>query len=652
MALTVLGVAAGPSPMHAVAQPAQIEEGVTPPASGKARVSTETSAAAAADTDARATMVSVEKPLPHNINPRGPLAEIVKLANSGVNELVMLAFVTSSVHTFDLGAEEIIYLNDIGVPAAVVTAMIQRDQELKGGFASPPMPPPRSPEPAPPAGEPIMPPPSDGRASYAVEAPLTPPESPGGDSEEMFQDSLAPYGNWVDVAGYGQCWQPTVVVANPGIGSRALNCGRWVYSDCGWYWLSDYSWGWAPFHYGTWFRHASLGWCWVPGHTWGPSWVSWRYDNDYCGWAPLPPGAHFVSGVGLSFHGHHVGERDDLGLRPDHYHFVAWNHFHDRQLQSHRLPTQVADRVYDHATIATRISGDGHTTINNALPVSRVVAATGRPLHTVELREADEPAAGGGRAERFDTGNRSLAVYRARPDLAAHRAGAVDALQSGHLGSAQATAWGARSVGSPGWATESGLRPGTRQNSSLILRGAQNSAMKETAPPNSLVVVGSPAARQGSASSQPSAASAQSAPSDVNPASPPSWTRSSSNPYDRTALAEGRTATPQGSRGDWRGTVTSSPSPSWFEWERESSCGSHVPVPWSSGFSEVTRPTAVPNYVPQRTYSAPASSAPAYSPPTRAESYTPPPASSRPAPSAAPAAPASSSSSSSGRGAR
>ena len=645
--------------MHVVAQPTGSKEGVTPPPSAAARVSPETSVAAA-DTDAPATVVSVEKPLPHNINPRGPLAEIIKLVNSGVNESVLLAFVTNSVHTFDLGAEEIIYLNDIGVPAAVVTAMIQRDQELKGGFASPPGPPLPAPEPAPPAGEPMMPPPSNGSASYAVEAPLTPPDGAGGDSEEMFQDSLAPYGNWVDVAGYGQCWQPTVVVANPGW-QPYFNCGRWVYSDCGWYWLSDYSWGWAPFHYGTWFRHASLGWCWVPGHTWGPSWVSWRYDNDYCGWAPLPPGAHFVSGVGLSFHGHHVGERDDLGLRPDHYHFVAWNHFHDRQLQSHRLPPQLADRVYDHATIATRISGDGHTTINNALPVSRVVAATGRPLHTVALREADEPAAGGGRTERFDSGNRSLAIYRARPDLAARRAGAADALQSGHPGSAQATAWGARSPGSPGWATESTSQAGTRQSSSLILRGAQSSAMRETAPPNSLVIVGSTDPRQRSASPQPSAASAQSAESDRNSGFPSSWARSASNPYDhdRAVVTEGRTATPQGSRGDWRGTVTSSPQPSWFNGNSSRPVASvgggttgesrnYSAVPWSSG-TEVSRPTAPPSYVPQRTYSAPASSAAAYSPPARAQSYTPPAAvSSRPAPSAAPAAPAASSSS--GRG--
>jgi hypothetical protein len=345
---------------------------------------------------------------------------------------------------------------------------------------------------------------------------------------------------------------------------------------------------------------------------------------------------------------------------PDHYHFVAWNHFHDRQLQAHRLPPQVADRVYDHSTIATRVSGDGHTTINNALPVSRVVAATGRPVHTVALREATQPVVAGGRAERFDTDNRSLAVYRARPDLAAHRASVTDGLQTGRPVPAQAPAWTARSTGSPGSAPESNSRPGVRQNASLILRGAQSSAMRETAPPSSLVVVGSSAARQESAPSQPPAPSAQSAQSAMNSATPSSRARPSSNPYDRTMIPEAGTATSQGSRGDWRGTVTSSPSPSWFNGNGSRPIGvaasvgggtggqsrNYSAVPWSSG-TEVTRPTATPNYVPQRTYAAPASSAPAYSPPARAESHTPPAVNSRPAPAAAPAAPATAAASSS-----
>jgi hypothetical protein len=107
----------------------------TPPASQEpeAALVAEESAqepASAADTDAPAKLDSEEKPLPANIKPNGPVAEMIKLANSGLDESVMLAFATNSTHTFNLTAEEIIYLNDIGVPASVVTAMIQRDQQL------------------------------------------------------------------------------------------------------------------------------------------------------------------------------------------------------------------------------------------------------------------------------------------------------------------------------------------------------------------------------------------------------------------------------------------------------------------------------------------------------------------------------------------
>jgi hypothetical protein len=75
--------------------------------------------------------ISTERPLPPNIKPAGPLSEVIKLADSGVDESVIMAFVTNSTGLFDLGVEDIIYLNDIGVSGSVVTAMMQRDQALK-----------------------------------------------------------------------------------------------------------------------------------------------------------------------------------------------------------------------------------------------------------------------------------------------------------------------------------------------------------------------------------------------------------------------------------------------------------------------------------------------------------------------------------------
>src|ERR1035437_10205527 len=210
--------------------------------------------------EADAKPISTEKPLPAGIKPTGALAELIKLAESGVEESVMMAFITNSTRPFNLGVEEIIYLNDIGVPGAVVTAMIQRDQALKG-LAGGPQPLPAAPAsiaaPSPANSQPVDPgvyapqpvaPPAPPQMAVAPQPPvdnatveyLPPPAEDTGYS--TYYDSLAPYGTWVDVAGYGPCWQPTVVIANP-TWRPYCDSGRWVYTDCGWYWLSGYSGG-------------------------------------------------------------------------------------------------------------------------------------------------------------------------------------------------------------------------------------------------------------------------------------------------------------------------------------------------------------------------------------------------------------------------
>ena len=145
----------------------------------------------------------------------------------------------------------------------------------------------------------------------------------------QFYTSLAPYGTWLDVPGYGWCWQPTIVVVNPAW-QPYCNDGWWLWSDCGWYWNSYYSWGWAPFHYGRWCQYPRYGWLWCPDRVWGPSWVSWRNYPGYCGWAPLPPGACFSAGTGWSFNGLAVGVNFGFGLGPGCFTFCDFRHFGDR----------------------------------------------------------------------------------------------------------------------------------------------------------------------------------------------------------------------------------------------------------------------------------------------------------------------------------
>lgn len=112
-------------------------------------------------------------------------------------------------------------------------------------------------------------------------------------SIQFFHDSLSPYGAWIHVEDYGDCWQP--YVDDPDWHPYAL--GHWAYTDQGWLWISDEPFGWATYHYGSWINIEGRGWCWVPGHEWAPAWVTWRYGDGYCGWAPMPP-SRFVGEVG------------------------------------------------------------------------------------------------------------------------------------------------------------------------------------------------------------------------------------------------------------------------------------------------------------------------------------------------------------------
>jgi len=117
-------------------------------------------------------------------------------------------------------------------------------------------------------------------------------------SIQTFYSELSPYGQWVDDPQYGYVWIPGVQR-----GFRPYYTGgHWVMTSYGLMWVSDYSWGWAPFHYGRWLYTSYYGWVWIPDTTWGPSWVTWRWGGDYCGWAPLGPGisVNFAFGSGYS----------------------------------------------------------------------------------------------------------------------------------------------------------------------------------------------------------------------------------------------------------------------------------------------------------------------------------------------------------------
>ncbi|HTL16194.1 MAG TPA: hypothetical protein VL793_03105, partial [Patescibacteria group bacterium] len=53
--------------------------------------------------------------------------EVVKMAEAGTSDEVLLAYVQNSATPFDLSADAILYLRDIGLSSQVTAAMLDRD---------------------------------------------------------------------------------------------------------------------------------------------------------------------------------------------------------------------------------------------------------------------------------------------------------------------------------------------------------------------------------------------------------------------------------------------------------------------------------------------------------------------------------------------
>lgn len=347
-------------------------------------------------------------------------AELVRLAQAGTSQEVLLAYVQDDTEAFNLNADQILYLRDIGVSPDVITAMLNRDSALRNQppaytydqQAYPPtMPPPGpqpTPEPAPapapepaPAAPPVAAPPVQPPAPVYV---ASPPPDVG-----YFYNDLSPYGTWVNLDGVGWCWQPTVTVINPAW-QPYCDGGHWVFTDAGWFWQSDYSWGWAPFHYGRWYRHPRNGWVWEPDRVWGPAWVVWRSEGDACGWAPLPPRAVYEIGLGWMYNGVHVGLNFDFGLGAGCYTFVHLGDFARHDLGHRRMAPLEVTRIYNHTTIINNYQVRNRTFVNEGIRVDRVASATHTTIRAVPIR--DVPAGSVRRLGNPGAGHTQVAVYR------------------------------------------------------------------------------------------------------------------------------------------------------------------------------------------------------------------------------------------------
>jgi hypothetical protein len=205
-----------------------------------------------------------------------------------------------------------------------------------------------------------------------------------------FHDKLSAYGTWSSHPRYGNVWRPSGVEADFHPYSR----GHWVNTEeYGFTWVSDYKWGDVPFHYGRWVNDPDEGWLWVPGYVWAPAWVSWRSDNDYTGWAPLPPDDRFLAGDETEFDIDPVayyGPRFDAG---NIYVFVGTRHVADPNFRTYIVQRPTIVNIFRSTRNITRISVVNDHVVNRSVDVRIVERAGGRRIPTVSIRTVLKPGA-------------------------------------------------------------------------------------------------------------------------------------------------------------------------------------------------------------------------------------------------------------------
>lgn len=383
--------------------------------------------------------------IPPNISALGlkpDLEEIIKMAQSGIGEEVLKQYVIQSKYSYkDLTPQDIITLNDLGVPSSVVAEMLKKagkselekqveEQRMTISSTNEVITTTAEKTPADTGQTTQQPvqqqvPTATQVYTQTVYVPVQSEQQPQVVVQQNIPETVAPYysvlspyGSWLYVNNLGYCWQPTVAVID--VGWRPYcNGGNWMWTDYGWYWHSYYSWGWAPFHYGRWHYLNHHGWIWHPDRVWGPGWVSWRVSPSYCGWAPLPPSAYYGVGVGFMYHGRHVDVGFEFGLSDWHYTFIDWHHFHHRNPYHYYLPPNRGREIYNNSTVINNyISGNNNNVvINTGVGTEHITRVTREEVKKVVVRDA--PLQGNGLipSERLMKDGNNIVLYRPDPKI-------------------------------------------------------------------------------------------------------------------------------------------------------------------------------------------------------------------------------------------
>lgn len=193
-----------------------------------------------------------------------------------------------------------------------------------------------------------------------------------------FYYSLDPYGEWIEIGYDDFVWRPY----KSDYSWRPYSDGRWEWTRNGWYWVSYEPFGWATYHYGRWFYDDYYGWLWMPDNVWAPAWVEWRYNDNYIGWAPLPPYAKFNPRTGIYF---------SIGWNSGYvyWNFVKYNHFVSYNVHNHFVDKHYVKNVFHKTKYRTNYFAENDRVVNGGISRRFVENKIGRKLNTKSITRSN-----------------------------------------------------------------------------------------------------------------------------------------------------------------------------------------------------------------------------------------------------------------------
>lgn len=195
-----------------------------------------------------------------------------------------------------------------------------------------------------------------------------------------FYSNLTPYGTWISLDFGVYAWRPTIITRT----WSPYRMGRWIWTDYGWYWDSYEPFGYIVYHYGRWHYDDYYGWIWIPDYEWAPAWVEWRYDDNYIGWAPLPPYAVFRVSVGIVYTHTYV-------IPVTHWHFVSFRHFCNPYVYNYYIPERTKYRIYSNTKYRNEYSYSEGRIRNEGVEFDVVRKRSGDNIRKRDLVITDDP---------------------------------------------------------------------------------------------------------------------------------------------------------------------------------------------------------------------------------------------------------------------